>query len=124
MNVLLVSNRFTEGGPLFMSLILITLLLSIFFIIRGFLNLKKDEVVSKRMLSLATDASLLGLALGFLGSVLGLIQAFDVVQSLGDIDSGVMAGGLKVSLLTATFGLFTFVISRIGILILRWIQKE
>lgn len=124
MNVLLVSNRFTEGGPLFMSLILISLLLSIFFIIRGFLNLKKDEAVSKRMLSLATDASLLGLALGFLGSVLGLIQAFDVVQSLGDIDSGVMAGGLKVSLLTATFGLFTFVISRIGILILRWIQKE
>lgn len=124
MNVLLVSNRFTEGGPLFMSLILISLLLSIFFIIRGFLNLKKDEAVSKRMLSLATDASLLGLALGFLGSVLGLIQAFDVVQSLGDIDSGVMAGGFKVSLLTATFGLFTFVISRIGILILRWIQKE
>lgn len=123
MNVLLVSNRFTEGGPLFMSLILISLLLSIFFIIRGFLNLKKDEAVSKRMISLATDAGLLGLALGFLGSVLGLIQAFDVVQSLGDIDHGVMAGGLKVSLLTATFGLFTFVISRIGILILRWMKK-
>lgn len=124
MNVLLVSNRFTEGGPLFMSLILLTLLLSVFFIIKGFLNVKKDEAVSRRMISLAIDASLLGLTLGFLGSVLGLIQAFDVIQSIDNIDSGLMAGGLKVSLITATFGLFTFIISRIGILILRGLLKE
>ncbi|WAC02679.1 MotA/TolQ/ExbB proton channel family protein [Lacinutrix neustonica] len=124
MNVLLVSNRFVEGGPLFMSLILVSLLLSVFFIIKGFLNVKKDEAVSIKMISLATDASLLGLTLGFLGSVLGLIQAFDVIQSIANIDSRVLAGGLKVSLLTATFGLFTFVISRIGILILRGILKE
>lgn len=117
-------NRFKEGGPLFMSLILMSLLLALFFIVRGMLALKKDMLVSKKMVSLAIDAGLLGLTLGFLGSVLGLIDAFDVVQSVGDIDSRVMASGIKVSLLTATFGLLTFVISRIGILILRWLQKE
>jgi hypothetical protein len=39
---------------------------------------------------------------------------------MGNPDPSVFAGGLKVSLLTATFGLFSFVIARIGILILRW----
>lgn len=118
------ADRFNEGGPLFMSLILISLLLSVFFIIKGFLSLKKDNVLSEKMIKLAVDSSLLGLVLGFLGSVLGLIQAFDVVQALGEPNPAVFAGGLKVSLLTATFGLLTFVISRGGILILRWRQNE
>jgi len=42
---------------------------------------------------------------------------------MGSPDPAIFAGGLKVSLLTATFGLFSFVIARIGILILRWLNK-
>jgi len=121
---LLIANLFTEGGPIMMSLILICLILSVFFIIKGFMNLNKTPSHSKKMISLATDSSLLGLVLGFLGSVLGLITAFDSIESMGNPDPAVFAGGLKVSLLTATFGLFTFVIARIGILILRGLHKE
>lgn len=126
--VLVASNpfvdRFNEGGPFFMSLILICLLLSIILLVKGFLSLKKDILISKKMLSLVIDSSLLGLVLGFLGSVIGLITAFDSVEALGNPDPAIFAGGLKVSLLTATFGLFTFVVSRIGILVLRAMQKE
>lgn len=126
--LLLVSNpfvdRFHEGGPFFMSLILISFLLSLFFLALGFINLKKNVLKSKKMLSLIVDSSLLGLVLGFLGSVIGLITAFDSVEAMGNPDPAIFAGGLKVSLLTATFGLFTFVISRIGILILRSLHKE
>jgi len=128
MNVLflkfLVMNPFMEGGPLFMSLILICLLLSIFFIIRGFLSLKKDKALSKKMIKLVVDSSLLGLVIGFLGSIIGVITAFDSIQALGEPNPAIFAGGLKVSLLTATFGLLTFVISRLGILILRWMQEN
>jgi biopolymer transport protein ExbB/TolQ len=74
------------------------------------------------MLKLTVDSSLLGLVLGFLGSVIGLISAFDSVEAMGDPDPSMFAGGLKVSLLTATFGLLSFVIARAGILILRWFQ--
>lgn len=116
----LVANLFYEGGPLFMSLILICLLLSIFLLIKGFLSLKTDITKSERMLKLAIDSSLLGLVLGFLGSVIGLITAFDSIEAMGNPDPSIFAGGLKVSLLTATFGLFSFVIARVGILILRW----
>ena len=129
MNVFLMSlnpllDRFNEGGSLFMSLILICFLLSLFFIIKGFFSLKKNEALSSKMIKLTVDSSLLGLVIGFLGSVLGLIQAFDSIQSMGNVDPAVFAGGLKVSLLTATFGLFSFIIARVGILILRSLTKE
>ncbi|MDP5082057.1 MAG: MotA/TolQ/ExbB proton channel family protein [Winogradskyella sp.] len=127
LNFLIIRNdfteRFSEGGPFFMTLILICLLLSIFLLINGFLNLKKDKAKVEKMLKLTVDSSLLGLVLGFFASVIGLITAFDSVEAMGDPDPAIFAGGLKVSLLTATFGLFSFVISRIGILILRWSMK-
>lgn len=115
---------FADGGTLMMSLILICLLLSLFFIIKGFINLNKNSVASKKMLKLAADSSLLGLVIGFFASILGLITAFDSVEAMGNPDPAIFAGGLKVSLLTAMFGLFTFIIARIGILILKGLHKE
>jgi len=121
---ILVANIFTDGGTLMMSLILICFLLSILFLIKGFMNVSKDSPSSKKMLKLAVDSSLLGLVIGFFASILGLISAFDSVEAMGNPDPSVFAGGLKVSLLTATFGLFTFIIARIGILILKGLQKD
>jgi len=118
----LATNKFEEGGMLFMSLILICLMLSLVLTIRGIVVNKKNAQQSKKMLSLSIDAGLLGLTIGFLGSITGLIEMFDVLQSMGETDPAIFASGLKVSLLTATFGLFTFVVSRLGILILRWIR--
>lgn len=113
------NNIFMEGGPLFMTLILLCLLASLFFIIKGFIKSKTSQPAAQKMLKAAVDSSLLGLVLGFLGSVIGLISAFDSIEAIGNPDPSIFAGGLKVSLLTATFGLFTFVVGRIGILILR-----
>ncbi|WP_452220847.1 MotA/TolQ/ExbB proton channel family protein [Lacinutrix salivirga] len=123
-STILLSNYFTEGGTLMMSLILICLLLSIFFLVMGFLTISTNNIKSKKMLRLAVDSSLLGLVLGFLGSVLGLISAFDTIEAIGNPDPSVFAAGLKISLITATFGLLTFVIARVGILILKGFQKE
>lgn len=124
MNFSVFMNIFMEGGPLFMTLILICLLVSIAFLVIGFFNVKKASEKSFKMLKLTTDSSLLGLVIGFLGSVLGLISAFDSVQALGEPNPSIFAGGLRVSLLTATFGLFTFVVARIGILVLRAVLKH
>ena len=118
-SLLVFLNIFIEGGPLFMSLILICLLLSLGFLINGFFQIKKSQSKSQKMLSLTVDSSLLGLVIGFLGSVLGLISAFDSIEAFGSPSPEIFAGGLKVSLLTATFGLFSFVVARLGILILR-----
>jgi biopolymer transport protein ExbB/TolQ len=117
-------NIFVEGGPLFMSLILLCLLASIFFVVKGLVSVKKSSATANKMLRLTIDSSLLGLVLGFLGSVIGLIMAFDSIEALGNPDPSIFAGGLKISLLTATFGLFTFVVSRVGIIVLRLMIKS
>ncbi|GAA4970818.1 hypothetical protein GCM10023315_20910 [Algibacter aquimarinus] len=118
------ADRFMEGGPLFMSLILICLLLALAFVVMGFINLKKDVLKSKKMTSLASDTSILGLVFGFLGSIIGMITAFDAIEAIGDVSQGMMAGGLKVSFLTTVFGAVTFILPRIGIIILKALQKS
>ena len=39
-------------------------------------------------------------SLGFLGTVIGMIEAFDAIQAAGDISPNVVAGGMKVALIT------------------------
>ena len=116
-------NRFMEGGALFMSLILICLLISIYFIVKSILNIKTNIEISKKMLKHISDSGTLGLALGVMGAFLGLITAFDVLEASGEAEPSIVAGGLKVALLSPLFGLFTFSVSKLAILILRIIQK-
>ena len=43
-------------------------------------------------------------SLGFLGTVIGMVMAFDKIQQAGDISPTVVAGGMKVALITTIFG--------------------
>jgi biopolymer transport protein ExbB/TolQ len=106
-----------------MSLILICLLISIYFTAKSFLNIKSNVEISKKMLKHISDSGTLGLALGVMGAFLGLITAFDVLEATGEAQPGIIAGGLKVALLSPLFGLLTFSLSKLAILILRIIQK-
>lgn len=49
-------------------------------------------------------------SLGFLGTIIGMIEAFDKIQQVGDISATVVAGGIKVALLTTLLGLIIAVI--------------
>jgi biopolymer transport protein ExbB len=51
--------------------------------------------------------------LGFMGTVVGMIQAFDMIQQAGDISATIVAGGIKVALLTTLFGLIVAIILQI-----------
>lgn len=44
-------------------------------------------------------------SLGFLGTVVGMVQAFDDIEKAGDISPTIVAGGMKVALITTVFGL-------------------
>ena len=50
---------------------------------------------------------------GFLGTVVGMVQAFDDIEVAGDISPTVVAGGMKVALLTTIFGLIVAIILQI-----------
>jgi len=51
--------------------------------------------------------------LGFMGTVIGMIKAFDRIEAVGDLSPSVVAGGIKVALLTTVFGLIVAIILQI-----------
>jgi biopolymer transport protein ExbB len=51
--------------------------------------------------------------LGFMGTVIGMIGAFDKIEAVGDISPSIVAGGIKVALLTTVFGLIVAIILQI-----------
>lgn len=58
---------------------------------------------------------MIGLApmLGFMGTVIGMIDAFDSIQAAGDISPALVAGGIKVALITTVSGLIVAMILQI-----------
>ena len=52
-------------------------------------------------------------SLGFLGTVVGMIQTFDAIQAAGDISPNIVAGGMKVALITTVGGLIVAMILQV-----------
>ena len=52
-------------------------------------------------------------SLGFLGTVIGMVQAFDEIQRANDISPNVVAGGMKVALITTIFGIIVALILQV-----------
>lgn len=52
-------------------------------------------------------------SLGFLGTVIGMVMAFDQIQSAGDISPTIVAAGMKVALITTIFGIIAAVILQV-----------
>ena len=51
--------------------------------------------------------------LGFMGTVIGMIDAFDKIEAAGDMQPSLVAGGIKIALLTTVFGLIVAIILQI-----------
>lgn len=51
--------------------------------------------------------------LGFMGTVIGMIEAFDQIQAMGDISASAVAGGIKVALITTVSGLIVAIILQV-----------
>ena len=52
-------------------------------------------------------------SLGFLGTVIGMVQAFDAIEKAGDISPNIVAGGMKVALITTIAGLIVAMILQV-----------
>ena len=102
-------TRLNEGGPLFMYTTLLILIVIILLLIRGFLK----PAARDKTITLVSSISLFVLVWGFLGQMLGLIGAFDAIEAAGDISPSLVAGGIKVALLTTVFGLIVAMILQI-----------
>ena len=52
-------------------------------------------------------------SLGFLGTVIGMVMAFDQIQTVGDISPTIVAAGMKVALITTIFGIIVALILQV-----------
>jgi len=116
---LLFLNLLNDGGPFFtyptFLMLLICIVLIVIALIKGDAEGKTRKLIS--------HISLFALVWGFLGQMIGLIGAFDTIQAAGDISPSVLAAGLKIALLSPVFGMVTFLIARVGIIILTLAKK-
>lgn len=51
--------------------------------------------------------------LGFMGTVIGMIESFNRIEAAGDMNPALVAGGIKIALLTTVFGLIVAIILQI-----------
>ena len=73
------------------------------------------DAVEKSIVSYGSGQMSIAIApsLGFLGTVIGMVQAFDAIQKAGDISPNVVAGGMKVALITTIAGLIVAIILQV-----------
>ena len=134
-------TKFIEGDASFMSLVAIALVLGLAFCIERIIYLSLAETNTKKLMANIEAAlekgdveaaktvcrntrgpvasicyqGLIAMApsLGFLGTVIGMVMAFDKIQQAGDISPTVVAGGMKVALITTIFGLVVALILQV-----------
>jgi len=109
-----------DGGPGFMYPLVILIIVNIALTVKGFIN--KGNV--QKTIKLISSVSLFAFVWGLLGQVIGLIAAFDAIEAAGDISPAMLAAGLKISFIVPMFGFVTFLIGRIGIILLTWLRTE
>ena len=94
-------DLFYQGGPLFLSILTLLLLGVLWTAWKG---------------GPVKELGLLALAVGVLGQLIGLYQAFSVLEgfeeAMGEVaGESLIAGGLKVSLTTTVYGLLIYIVS-------------
>jgi hypothetical protein len=103
-------NLFYEGGPVFMGILTIILIALIATAVYSFIQTKKGSSGAKSI-SLVKEIGIFGLVVGIFGQFIGLLQAFDAMQRAVDISPALLAGGLKVSMITTLYGMTIFIIA-------------
>lgn len=112
---------FYEGGPLFMGILTLVLLAVIIISILEFRNLNNQSgnYNGGRIKSFG----LLALIIGIFGQLIGLYAGFETIEASGDVSQSMLAGGIKVSMITTMYGMFIFLCSLVVKMILDWRSK-
>ena len=109
------ANLFHMGGPLFMGiltvLLVVLLAVSVYFFITIASGKAGDKENFKHQLSYVKSIGLFTMITGILGQLIGLLSAFKAIEEVGDISPALLAGGLKVSMITTLYGVFIYLFS-------------
>ena len=106
---------FIMGGTLFMSILTILLVIlvavTVYFVITIASGKASEKPNFKHQLKYVRSIGLFTLVTGILGQMIGLFQAFNAIEAVQDISPSILAGGLKISMITSLTGIFIYLIS-------------
>ena len=110
-------NFILEGGPIFMIPLVLLLIVIVFLFVKG---LKDNTEKNQKLIN---SLALFSFVFGVLGFVIGLLGALEDISNATDVAPQVLAGGLKIGLLSPTFGMVIFLIGKLFSIILTWMKK-
>jgi biopolymer transport protein ExbB/TolQ len=110
-------NFILEGGPIFMVPLVLLLIVIVFLFVKG---LKDNTEKNQKLIN---SLALFSFVFGVLGFVIGLLGALEDISNATDVAPQVLAGGLKIGLLSPTFGMVIFLIGKLFSIILTWMKK-
>ena len=102
------------GGPLFMGILTLLLAITIVVFVRTMLQNKNNDMSAEHVHSakhLIHSLGLLSVVIGVLGTLIGLYTAFATIELSGGVSQEILAGGLKVALITPMYGLIIYGLS-------------
>ncbi len=106
---------FFMGGALFMSILSLLLIVMVswiayYFIGALFSNTTKQEKALRKV-RYGKSIGLFAMIIGILGQLLGLFNAFSVIEQAGSISPSVIYGGIKVSMIPTFYGIIIYLLS-------------
>lgn len=108
-------DLFFMGGALFMSILSLLLIVIVSWIAYHFIitYFSKNPLQKKslRKLQYGKSIGLFALIFGILGQLIGLYQAFSVIEEVGNISPNLIYGGIKVSMIPTFYGIIIYLLS-------------
>ncbi len=105
------AEMFYMGGIQFMVAITILGLAMLFFTVRSYINVFGKNRNGGAGVNYILMFGSLAFIIGLLGQAIGMFGSFEAIQQAGDISPGLIAAGLRVSMITPFYGMFFFIIS-------------
>lgn len=116
------------GGPLFMGILtIIFLIILIMAVYRGTQIANASiahETTFRYKLTTIKSVGVFALVVGIFGQLLGLYDAFSAIERMGSVSPALLAGGLKVSMITTLYGIFIFLVSYLIWMALSYMVKK
>lgn len=120
-----ISEWHDQGGAPFMYPIELCLIINICLIGYFLFQIISKKDISIKQLELLKHIGGLGLAFGAFGTLIGLMEAFDALEALKEpLPDNIIYGGLKVALITALTGFFTYLLSMFAYIIFKALEKR
>jgi hypothetical protein len=106
---------FSMGGPLFMSiltiLLVVILAVAIYFAITIANGKASANENFRHQIKYVKSLGLFTMITGILAQMIGLLSAFTAIEAMGDVSPSMLAGGLKISMITTLTGIVIYLIS-------------